>query len=266
MPEDQMLKIKAEAEKLRTMYKTDPRQKSFNALILGDLGSGKSFMLRTARKPVHIDSWDPGGTKGLADYIKKGEIIPATQYESENPRDPSMFLKWKEDMKVRAKMNYFNSLGTYVIDSSTFWAEAIMNSILKKAGIAGQPPRRNHDYVPQKTEIRNWVRELIDLPCDFFMTGHLEGKEDEVTKVMRYRYMTTGQGTVLIPSLFDEVWVMQPKAIASGVKYQILTQATGTYLARSRLAKEGLLDTYEDADVKKILKKVGLPTTDKPLI
>lgn len=71
-----LLKIRAEAEKLATMYKEDPRQNSFTALVTGNLGSGKSFLLRTARKPVHIDSFDPGGTLGLKDYIAKGEIIP----------------------------------------------------------------------------------------------------------------------------------------------------------------------------------------------
>lgn len=260
------LKIKAEADKLRQMYAEDPRQESFNALVLGELGSGKSFLARTARKPVHIDSWDPGGTKGLRDYIAKGEIIPATKYEGELPKNPTMFNEWKKDMADRERMGYFNHLGTYWLDSSTFWGEAIMNSILKTAGIAGKAPRWKDDYVPQKMEIRNWVRELIDLPCDFFMTGHLEAQEDTVTKTMRYRYMTTGKGTIIIPSLFDEVWVMQPRGKASGVEYRILTQSTGTYVARSRLAKEGKLDTYEEADIKAILKKVGMSTEDKPLI
>ena len=141
-----------------------------------------------------------------------------------------------------------------------------MNSILKKEGIAGQAPRWSHDYVPQKIEIRNWVREMLDLPCDFFMTGHLEGTKDDVSGAMAYRYMTTGQGTTLIPALFDEVWVMSPKKSPAGVTYRILTKATGTYLARSRLAEEGLLDVYEDADFKKILKKAGFDYDDRPLI
>ena len=260
------LKIKAEADKLRQLYSDDPRQQTFNALVMGELGSGKSFLARTARKPVHIDSFDPGGTKGLRDYIDKGEIIVDSRFEGEKPKNPYAFKEWSDVMASRERIDYFSYLGTYILDSSTFWGEAIMNSILKKAGIAGEAPRWSHDYVPQKTAIRNWVRELIDLPCDFFMTGHLEAQEDAVTKTMRYRYMTTGKGTIIIPSLFDEVWVMQPRGRASGVEYRILTQSTGTYVARSRLAKEGKLDTYEKADIKAILKKVGMNTEDKPLI
>jgi len=259
------LEIIKEAEEISKMYAEDPRQESFNALVLGKKGSGKSFLLRTARKPVHIDCFDPGGTKGLRKYISKGEIIADTRYEAEDPKKPTMFNEWKSQMEKRAKLHYFDHLGTYVLDSSTTWAESIMNYVLKKAHIAGEAPRWAHDYVPQKVIIRNWVREMLDLPCDFIMTGHLEGEKDEVSGQMTYEYMTTGKGVILIPLLFDELYVMDPKEGSKGTNYRILTQATGRYSACSRLAEEGLLDQYEDANIKKILKKVGLSTKDKPL-
>lgn len=261
-----ILTIKKEVEALRKMYAENPRQDCFTALVTGNLGSGKSFLLRTARKPVHIDSFDPGGTIGLKDYIAKGEIIPDVRWEKEDPKKPTVFPLWIAEMARREKMDYFSSLGTFVIDSSTFWAESIMNDQLRKENSAGKTPKWERDYQPQKTIIRNWVREMVNLPCDFIMTGHLSPVEDKVNKTISYRYMTTGTGTVLIPALFDEVWVMMPKKSSSGVDYQILTKSTGTYLARSRLAKEGLLDTYEAPDLKAILKKVGFDYHDKPLI
>jgi hypothetical protein len=264
--DDKKLLIQKHVQELQQMYQDDPRQESFTALVLGELGSGKSFLASTARKPVHIDSFDPGGTKGLKKWIDKGEIIADVQWEKENPKKPTVFRHWKDAMANRVRMGYFDHIGTFWLDSSTSWGEAIMNSILLKAGIAGEPPRWSHDYVPQKAIIRNWVREMCNLPCDFIMTGHLEGVKDEVTGGMAYRYMTTGQGTTLIPMLFDEVYVMDPKKVASGVSYRILTQSTGTYVARSRLAKEGLLDVHEKADLKVILKKAGANTEDKPLL
>jgi len=261
-----LLKIKAEASKLATMYKEDPKQNSFTALITGNLGSGKTFLFRTARKPVHIDSFDPGGLRGLDEYIAKGEIIPDARWEKEDPKKPTVFPLWMKAMAEREKIDYFSQLGTFVIDSSTFWGEAIMNDILRKENVPGTAPKWERDYNPQKVIIRNWVREMVNLPCDFLMTGHLEAIEDKVTKVVTYRYMTTGKGTVLIPALFDEVWVMDPKKVASGVEYRVLTKSTGTYLARSRLAKEGLLDAYEKPDLKHILKKANFATSDKPLL
>lgn len=265
MNEEKFLQIKAEAQKLQTMYQEDPRNNSFNCLLLGESGSGKTFLMRTARKPVHIDSFDPGGAKGLDDFIAKGEIIVDSRYASEDPMKPFAFDLWKKEMVKREKLGYFEALGTYCLDSSTTWAEAVMNEILKRAGLAGQAPRFTHDYNPQKIEIRNWLRELLDLPCDFFLTGHLESTKDEVNGSMSYKYMTTGKGVVTIPLLFDEIYIMAPKGTAKGVDYRILTQSTGTFSARSRMAKEGLLSQYEEADIKQILKKCGKDYSDKQL-
>ena len=71
---------KAELARVKKYYDQDPLQKRFSAIISGDSGSGKTYLLRTARFPVHIDSFDPGGTKCLEPWIKKGDIIADTQW------------------------------------------------------------------------------------------------------------------------------------------------------------------------------------------
>lgn len=260
------LDIKKSVEELRTLYKNDPRQSSMNALILGETGTGKTYLMRTARKPIHIDSFDPGGTKSLSDMIENGDVVPDTRWENEDPKNPNVYDKWRKELDRRIKNGYFSHFATYVIDSSTTWSEAIMNWILSKSGIAGQPPRWAHDYVPQKVEIRNQIRKCLDLPCDFFMLGHLEGFKDEVTGGMAYRFMTTGKGVVTLPLLFDELWVMDPKQTSNGVEYRILTQSTGRHLARSRLARGGILDVFEKPDIKALLKKAKKNSEDKPKI
>jgi hypothetical protein len=267
MPEhdDNFLKVQAEVSKLQTMYKESARVKTFNALVLGESGSGKSFLLRTARKPIHLDVFDPGGSINLRDLIEKGEIVADTRWELEDPTDPSVFRDWEKETKRRIKEGYFNHFSTYAIDSATTWSDAIMNQILKSEGVAGQPPRWAKDYIPQKMKIQNWLKVLLQVPCDFFLTGHLEGNKDEVSGKMSYRFMTTGKGSITIPLLFDEIYVLDPKGTSAGVEYRILTQSTGTHIARSRLARQGLLDTYEKPDIKNMLKKCGFSTEDKPL-
>lgn len=260
------LDIIKEASEIKTMYENDPTQDSFSCLLLGEAGSGKTFFIRTCRKPIHIDSFDPGGTKGIKKHIKSGEIIAATQYEKEDPMKPFAFNQWKKDMERRIKIGYFNHIGTYVLDSSSTWSDTIMNQILKLAGIAGQAPRFTKDYTPQKMQIRNWISVMMALPCDFVMTGHLEAFKDEVSGSVTYRFLTTGKGVVTIPGLFDELWVCDPKETSQGVTYRILTQSTGKHIARSRLAEEGKLLQYEEPDMKKILKKVKHDFADKPLL
>lgn len=265
-PTSPSLEIIKEAQEIRHMYDEDDTQDSLSCLLLGEAGSGKTFFLRTCRKPLHIDSFDPGGTKGIKKYVKSGEIIAATQYEKENPMQPTAFDQWRKDMNRRIKIGYFNHIGTYALDSSTTWADTIMFWILKNAGIPGQAPRFTKDYVPQKMQIRNWIAVMMALPCDFVMTGHLEAFKDEVSGAVTYRFLTTGKGVVIIPSLFDELWVCNPTETPKGVNYRILTQATGKHIARSRMAEGGKLLQYEEPDMKKILKKVGHPSNDKPLL
>lgn len=263
---DQILEIKTEIENLRKMYSEDEKQNSFNALILGESGSGKTYLLRTCRKPIHIDSFDPGGTKGLKDMILKGDVIADTRYEDESAKNPKAFDLWQKEMVRREKMNYFSQIGTYCLDSSTKWADAIMNWIMKKAQLTGEPPRWAHDYVPQKVQMNNWLGELLKLPCDFILTGHLEAYRDEVNGSVSYRYMTTGKNVTTIPLLFDEVYITVPKETSKGVDYRLLTQSTGTYVARSRLSKGGLLEKYEPCDIKNILKKAKMNCEDKPSV
>jgi len=235
------------------------------------MGSGKTFLLRTARLPVHIDSFDPGGTKCLRDEISLGKVIPDVRYESEDRLNPNMYQIWKTEFMQRKKMGYFEAIGTYCLDSSTRWAEAIMNRILQKAGMLDDSdgkigvgtPRFTKDYTPQKIEIQNMMNLILDLPCDCFITGHLEQTKDEASGRVTYRYMTTGKGALIIPTLFDEVWVMTTRELSSGVTYKILTQNTGTYTGRSRLSKGGMLELYEEPDIKKILAKAGISRADK---
>jgi len=267
MVEDQsFLEIKKKASEIQEMYRNDESQNSFNLLLTGETGTGKSYLLRTARRPVHIDSFDPGGTKCLRDEIAKGHIIADTRWENDDPFKPKVWLNWVKESQARMKMGYYDHLGTYVVDSSTKWADSIMNQILFAAGIAGETPRFTKDYHPQKTQILNWVKFLLRVPCDFIMTGHLEAHKDDVTGAITYRYMTVGKAVALIPLEFDEVWTTATKPKSTGPEYHIITAHTGPYLASTRLGKGGIFKTYETPDIKYLLKKADLPTDDKPLL
>jgi len=78
----------AELKRVRDYYQGDPLQKRFSALITGETNAGKTYILRTARRPIHIDSFDPGGTKCLSDLIASGDVIADTTWENDDPFDP----------------------------------------------------------------------------------------------------------------------------------------------------------------------------------
>ena len=118
----------------------------------------------------------------------------------------------------------------------------------------------------------NYIKKLMNLPCDFILTGHLrtleesvgQTKDGETIKKVTYRFFTTGQAMVTIPLQFDEIYVIQGVETSSGIKRELLIEAQDKYIARSRLRGDGRLNDREDANIKKLLKKIGLPWEDKP--
>jgi len=262
-----------ELDKVRNYYAGDPLQKRFSALVTGETNAGKTFLLRTARRPIHIDSFDPGGTKCLSDLIKSGDVIADTTFEDEDPFEPKAFAAWKKAIDLRFQIGYFEQFGTYAVDSATMLGIAIMNDQLKSRSCAGEAPQRNRDYMPQKIALTNYIRKLMRLPCDFILTGHLKEIKkvlsvDTKTGIMRdeikYRFYVTGDAVVTIPLLFDEIYVIVGEEGRGGPKREMLTDSLGTYIARSRLKQDGFLNAIEPPDIKAILKKAGFPAEDKP--
>ena len=119
---------------IKEFYENDPLQKRFSALVTGETGSGKTYLLRSARMPIHIDSFDPGGTKCLRSLIKKGDVVADTRWENEDPYNPTVFNDWIKETDYRFEVGYFDKFGTYALDSSTTFADAVMNSQLEKFG------------------------------------------------------------------------------------------------------------------------------------
>ena len=263
----------AELARVKKYYEGDRLQKRFSALVTGETNAGKTYLLRTARLPVHIDSFDPGGTKGLRDMIASGDIVVDTRYEDDDPFDPKAYAEWKRNTDIRFQIGYYNQFGTYCLDSATTFGIAIMNYGLANKSRAGEAPQMRVDYQPQKIEMTNYFRKLMNLPCDFILTGHLreirkvlsiDSKTGVVREEVKFRFYTTGQAVVTIPLLFDEIYVLIGRNDREGVKREMLIDSLGEYIARSRLKSKGLLNAIEPPDLKALLKKAGFDAEDKP--
>lgn len=261
----QHLDIQKEIAEIQRMYAEDPTQKTFNLLLTGEMGMGKTHIVSTARRPIHIDSFDPGGTKisPLRKGIEEGWAYIDTRFEREDPMKPSVGDLWIKEMDRREKLGYFAHLGTYVIDSFSSWQAALMNKQLKGAGISGQPPRFTHDYMPVKTWIYNFIRRIMAFPCDFIITGHLKADRDEASGRIIMRLLAIGDSNVVLPTLFDEVWVAVAKDGASGPSYSILTSPKSFHLARTRIGSM-IFSQNEDPDIFKLMQKAKLNPQHKP--
>ena len=133
---------------MKEKYAAKDMTQKLQFLIYGPSGSGKTYSLRTAKTPLWIDSFDPGGSTALNDMVADGRAIVVNEYENEDAKHPTAFRLWDENFDKLEKANVFDRIGTYVLDSATTWAQAALNEVMKRAARAGGVPQQN-DWYPQ---------------------------------------------------------------------------------------------------------------------
>lgn len=255
-----MLELKSEMEKLRANLSTASK---FNALVYGAFGTGKTRLLKTARLPVLIDSFDPGGTITLKEEIEQGIILADTRWERDNPKNPTAAREWEKEYERRKKDGIFEQLGTYCIDSITTFNDSFINHFLKAAG---RPAGFlfQQDYNQVMASISAALKDILALPCDVILIAHDDVDKDEATGRMFVGPNFIGKSSRgKYPVWFDEIYCAIAKDSPKGTEYSLLTQSTGMYRARTRLGREGRFDTYEKPDIKALLRKAGLSDADK---
>lgn len=252
------MSINEEVERIREVYK-DGLSKSYNVLVYGDTGTGKTTLISTCRKPILLHSFDPGGTLSIRKHIESGDIIADTRWES---RDAS-WDTWEKEFFRLKKEGMFDIVATYAIDSLTTLGQLAMAKVLKVAGRSNGVPFQQ-DYLPQMTMLENVIREILSLPCDVIVTAHPDSEKDEVTGRLFLGPMVTGKLKVRLPLLFTEIYVTQSKQVPNGTEYSLLTRATSLHKARTRVGA-GVFDMNEKPDIKYLLKKAGLPCEDKEI-
>ena len=266
MAEREKLTMNNEFAEIRNRYQAMPNRETFNGIVYGYMGTGKTTLLGTARKPVLIHSFDPGGEKSLVDKIETGEVMVDSTYQAEDAKKPTAYRSWEKEFdRLRHKDGFFESIGTYAIDSVTTWSEALMNSILKAGGRAGSIPQMQ-DYLVQINTLRDAIKLVTSLPCDVILTGHVDSEKDEVTGRVTTGVMITGKLKEKLPLLKDEVYMTMSKETSKGVEYSLLTRNTGLYKARTRMGRNGLFETYEEPNIKALIEKAGVDSSDKPLL
>lgn len=258
------LDIQKEFESIRAMYKKDPRQGTFNALILGKSGTGKTNCLKTCRAPVLLHSFDPGGSKTIRDEIATGRILCDTRFETEDPRRPTAYNMWENEFRKLRDGKFFDNIGTYCIDSLTTFSDALIHEMLNRAKRAGQPMQKQ-DWGAFLNGMMESVNSILNLPCDVIITGHLAMTTDDVTGRGEAGILIGGQSKDRLPILFDEVYIATAQETAKAIEYKFITANTGFYNARTRIGA-GKFSTYEEPNIKALLKKAGMPCEDKPLL
>lgn len=266
---EQMARIKEQIQKTRAIY-AESASAYANMLVTGDSGTGKTQLLATAPKPVHIDSFDPGGTttRALQPFIDSGDII-VDRYENDDWNNPQEYKRWEKTFLDRRKEGYFDCIGTYSIDSATNWVVSMMGNIMRLGkGKNVQPHAGGNpyesDYLHQQLNASNILRrDVMALPCHTLITGHLTFYKDDLTGKIETGLLMWGKLAQLFPIVFDEQYVMMVKKKAQESEYLLLTQNDGYYKAKTRMGG-GIFTKQEQPDIRALLKKAGKNHEDKP--
>ncbi|GAI84421.1 unnamed protein product, partial [marine sediment metagenome] len=209
--QSQLLHVKASLDEIAAIYSTDlDRNQSTNFMVIGDLGSGKTSLSGTARLPMLVHSFDPGGTqvRQLRSLIRSrdnptGQVIVDTRFEMEDAFAPFAYRLWESELQKLIQAGVFANMGTYMIDSLTTWSAACGYEFLKQKGkLASRDTSYGYFRIVLDTMVNEMVK-LAALPCDVIVTAHIDYDKNEITGEKFAHPMVVGQSRVRIPIVFD---------------------------------------------------------------
>jgi adenylate kinase family enzyme len=228
--------------------------------VLGETGSGKTTQLLTLPGKKFAYLFDPNAILSLRGYdVDYEEFLPDQlslaihSLKKDNGGDKSsgakgsdLYMQWEEDFNTKMRDGFFDSYDVIAVDSATTLLDLIMDRVLTINGRFGQWPDQS-DYGPQMVAFTNICRSLTSCGKMVYMTGHLDVRQDELTKRIYRRPMMTGRLTSKIPLLFSDVFVAESESIEKGMTYRIQTMPDRmTTCVRTSIKG---LDTYEDVTI-----------------
>lgn len=228
-------------------------------LLLGDTGGGKTtqFLTLPGRKFAYL--FDPNAILSLQGHdLEYEEFLPdklnmsvkslskgvgdrTTNYQSD------LYQQWEKDFNDRIKGGFFNSIDNILFDSATTLLDLIMDRVLTVNGRAGSWPQQD-DYGPQMLAFQNVCRQLTALGKTVVMTGHLEMRQDELTKRIYQNPMLTGRLKVKIPLLFSDIYKCEATNDGKSVTKHIIQTVPDRTMTTVRCTIKGV-NAVEDVTI-----------------
>lgn len=205
-------------------------------LVLGDTGSGKTSQILTLSGKKFCYLFDANAILSLRghdidyeEYLPDQQNVAAQSLSKKAPSDKvtvnssDVYQRWEKDFNEKLESNFFDDFDWICMDSCTTFLDIIMDRVLTINGMYGQWPTQDM-YGPQMIAFTNVCRSLVGLGKSIYMTGHLETKQDELTKRIFRKPMMTGRLTTKIPLLFSDVFIAEAENDGQGrVNYKIQT-------------------------------------------
>lgn len=239
-------------------------------LLLGDTGSGKTTQFLTLPGKKFAYLFDPNAILSLQGHdVDYEEFLPdrlnlsVKSLSKEKGGDTTTNLKndayvdFEKDFQKKVDTGFFDAYNAISLDSATTLLDLIMDRVLTINGRAGQWPQQD-DYGPQMLIFQNICRTLTSMGKLVFLTGHMETKQDAVTKKIFRGPMFTGRLKAKAPLLFSDIFICEVENDGSSIKHKIQT-APDRMTTCVRTSLKGLAP-FEDVtiDWKKPIEGQGI--------
>lgn len=254
----------------------------YNVMAYGDAGTGKTTAALTLPKPIYIQSFDNHGWASIRQHIDGRNVLVDTRFEpafgaKSLKKGETVYGKWEKEFKRLESIGFFDSVGSFVIDSATSWANAIMDEVMARANSAitdgwmmdrKNTPKIKEWYI-QTSCIQYALDSFLALPCNCYLACHTyiekETLPDDTERIVRVLPLLTGQLKEKVPPMFDEVYKTVLQTGASDNTFNVITRHNSPVVAKSRLAgTPPKLNRVEPFNFRKIMEKVGMNASDKP--
>ena len=212
-------------------------------LMFGSTGSGKTTQFLTLPGKKFMYLFDSNAILSIKGYdVDYEEFLPdrlslaLTSLKKDNksvaPAEVAKiaaetYKAWEKDFEDKLSKNFFDKYENISLDSFTTLADAVMDGVLSLNGRAGQWPQQD-DYGPQMLALTNIIRTFTALDKNFYCTGHMEMKQDEVSQRIFQTPLMTGRLKTKLPLLFSEIFFLQAQPVnqpgKAAVQYMIQTK------------------------------------------
>jgi len=212
--------------------------------VMGDSGSGKTVGACSFPGKILAFDFDNKINSAYSFYKKNNpEKLNDIDYESCIPTDVVGSAYAKMDLILEPIIAEYKATGklayqTLIIDSATIMAEDMLNWLLNfESGIARNTKIKSRkvagqqDYLIFAPTFAAFLYEILPLPWNVVMTGHISIKQDDKTGEIRRQAAIPGRMGSTIGIYFNEVY----RSFVQNGKYYVQTQADSYYPCRSQL-------------------------------
>ena len=222
----------------------------FKVFVVGDYGTGKSVFASTFPTTGFLFDLD----RGALTY--RGKDFDYNSYDI----TPQSWIQFEKDILEVTKLTREGKYKTIVLDSTSTLTDLAMERALqldpKRSPSNG--PLWNVHYQIVKNLVEGKLRQIINLPANIVVIGHLQVIQDQESgAVIDVQPLLTGQLSTKIPGYFDEVYCAFSRIKDGKVDYYLRTVPRGLYKARSRISgKERILPDEIPNDYQAIINAV----------